>query len=64
MGRSITGLRSVAERLDCLAERYEAAVDADPERRQMDRMVSGLLCLWTVMQVGALSRYLQAYPLF
>ncbi len=54
----------MADRLDCLAERYEAAVDADPERRQMDRMVSGLLCLWTVIQVGALSRYLQAYPLF
>ena len=64
MGATLTAVRRLGRRFDHAAERYEAAVDEDWERQKMDWMVSGLLCLWTLIQVGVLTHYLQIYPLF
>lgn len=64
MGAYFPTICRLVRRLDCVAETYEATVDDDHGRRDVDWMVSGLLCLWALLQVGTLTHYLQVYPLF
>ena len=60
----LPALRRVMRRLDRVAESYEAAIDSDHDRQDLDWMLSGLLCLWSLIQVGVLAHYLRTYPLF
>lgn len=57
-------IRRFVRRLDHVADRYEASINSQRGRNSMDWAVSALLCLWTVIQVGVLTHYLQVYPLF
>ncbi len=64
MGAYFPTIWRLVRRLDRVASTYEAAVDDDHGRRDVDWIVSGLLCLWALLQVGTLTYYLQLYPLF
>ena len=64
MDSGLTAIRRLVRRLDHVADRYEASIDNQRGRKGMDWAVSALLCLWTVVQVGVLTIYLQVYPLF
>lgn len=68
LSRALVGagavIRRLVRRLDHVADRYEASVDEERGRERMDWALSALLCLWTVVQVGVLTYYLQVFPLF
>lgn len=64
MGMDLTIVRRLWRRLDRAAVSYEATVNDDLKCQDMDWMVTGLLCLWVLVEVGVLMHYLRIYPLF
>ena len=57
-------IRRLFRLLDCVAASYETVVKCARGRQDVDWMVSGLLCLWVLLQIGVLAHYLRIYPLF
>ncbi len=57
-------LKRIARGADRLAAGYEEAAGSQKGIGEIDRILSLLLCLWLIFQLGLLGHLLSRYPLF